>query len=132
MQSAVRIVDESPTGKILRETRLRLASEKTTVREVILRRVREEVEQFNGREQGAVFQGLVQPTDAETVLNGYRLRKPRRLDAKTQCDRAVEAFRKNGFFVLVDDRQADSLDQEILVTPDTKVSFVKLVPLVGG
>jgi hypothetical protein len=34
--------------------------------------------------------------------------------------------------VLVGDRQPDSLDEEITVGPETRVSFVKLVPLVGG
>ena len=33
---------------------------------------------------------------------------------------------------LVDDRQVDDLDQEIVLTPDTDVRFLKLVPLVGG
>jgi hypothetical protein len=32
----------------------------------------------------------------------------------------------------VDDRQVDTLDDEIALRPDTTVSFLKLVPLVGG
>ncbi len=46
--------------------------------------------------------------------------------------RALEAFDRNGFFVLVGDKQAGSLDQEFEVKVATEVSFVKLVPLVGG
>jgi hypothetical protein len=34
--------------------------------------------------------------------------------------------------MLVDDRQAESLDQSFEVKVDTEVTFVKLVPLVGG
>jgi hypothetical protein len=132
MQPALRIVDETPTGKLVQETKLVLISEKTTVREVILRRVREEVERFNAQESETVFRGLVQPTDTETALNGYRLRKPRLLDADAQCALALKGFGSNGFFVLVNDRQAESLDEEIIIGPETKVSFVKLVPLVGG
>jgi hypothetical protein len=66
------------------------------------------------------------------VLNGYRLRKKRQLDAAEQRARAVEAFERSGFFLLVDDRQVAGLDEVITVRPDTEVSFVKLVPLVGG
>jgi hypothetical protein len=44
----------------------------------------------------------------------------------------MTGFEKNGFFVLVGDKQAESLDQEFDVKVDTEVSFVKLVPLVGG
>jgi hypothetical protein len=39
---------------------------------------------------------------------------------------------RNGFFVLVGDRQAESLDEPFEVKADTEVSFVKLMPLVGG
>jgi hypothetical protein len=74
----------------------------------------------------------VQPTDAEQTLNGFRVRDHRQIDWKQQSERACDAFERNGFFVLVDDRQPDSLDEEITVGPDTRVSFVKLVPLVGG
>jgi hypothetical protein len=54
------------------------------------------------------------------------------LDAAEQRARAVEAFERSGFFVLVDDRQLERLDDEIVVRPETEVRFVKLLPLVGG
>ena len=34
--------------------------------------------------------------------------------------------------MLVDDRQVDELDEEIEIRPDTTVTFLKLVPLLGG
>ena len=61
-----------------------------------------------------------------------RLRKPREIDWKEQFKKACDAFTHNGFFILIDDRQAESLDEMIGLRHDTKVSFVKLVPLVGG
>ena len=45
---------------------------------------------------------------------------------------ALDAFQRNGFFVLVDDRQVEGLDEEIEIRLNTTISFVKLVPLVGG
>jgi hypothetical protein len=42
------------------------------------------------------------------------------------------AFKRNGFVVLVDDRQVTDLDEVLEVSADTEVSFVRLVPLVGG
>ena len=132
MEAALKIVDETPTGEVIREITLTLASETTTACELIERRVRQEVSSFNDKKLREIFQGLVQPTDADASLNGYRLLKPRRLDADAQCTKALEAFERNGFFMLVGDRQIESLDEEILVTPNVRVSFVKLVPLVGG
>ncbi len=131
MATALTIHDRAVPGGPVRSFKLHIASERITVRELIERRVTQEVEEYN-RSQPEYFQGLVQPTDAERVLNGYRLRKKRQLDAAEQRARAIEAFGHLGFFVLVDDRQVDTLDDEITVTPRTEVSFVKLVPLVGG
>ena len=45
---------------------------------------------------------------------------------------AVEAFSRNGFVVLVDDRQVESLDAVLDVSRRTEITFLKLVPLVGG
>ena len=44
----------------------------------------------------------------------------------------VEAFGRNGFVVLVDDRQVEELDEDIELALGTEVTFLKLVPLVGG
>jgi hypothetical protein len=131
MATALTIHDEGTSGGRIRSFKLHLASERITVRELIERRVSQEVEEYN-RAQPEYFQGLVQPTDAERVLNGYRLRQKRMLDVAEQRAKAIEAFQRSGFFVLVDDRQLDGLEDEIAVRPDTEVRFVKLVPLVGG
>jgi hypothetical protein len=131
MATALTIHDEGTSGGRIRSFRLQLASERITVRELIERRVTQEVEQYN-RAQPEYFEGLVQPTESERVLNGYRLRKKRMLDASEQSAKAVQAFERSGFFLLVDDRQLDRLEDEIVVRPETEVRFVKLVPLIGG
>jgi hypothetical protein len=78
------------------------------------------------------FRGLVQPTDAERVLNGFRLRQRRKIDWQEQYRRAIEAFQRNGFLILVDDKQVDDLDQVVDLKHNSTVTFLKLVPLVGG
>jgi hypothetical protein len=42
------------------------------------------------------------------------------------------AFGRNAFVVLVDDRQVAELDEEVHLRAGTRVTFLKLVPLVGG
>ena len=106
-------------------------SERITAGELIRERVRQEVEDYNSR-QPEYFRGLVQPTDAERALNGYRLRKVRMLDWEEQYESAIDAFARNGFILLVDDRQVEDLDQTLEITPEISVTFLKLVPLVGG
>ncbi len=74
----------------------------------------------------------MEPADAEKTLNGLKIKKGRQLDWRKQFDVALEAFEANRILILVNERQAESLDEEIVVEPDTTVSFLRLVPLVGG
>lgn len=108
-----------------------VSGETITVRELIRLRVFQEVEEYNNK-QPAVFRMLVQPGESERALNGYKFHKPRIVDPQVQYEKAIEAFETNGFLVLVDDRQVETLEDEIALRPETRVSFLKLVPLVGG
>ena len=135
MSITLTIRDETTAGKVYHELPLELPSERITARELIRERVYQEVQDFN-RQDEQVFRGLVQPTDAERTLNGpqneYRLKHRRQIEWKEQFDKALEAFNRNGFFILIDDKQAETLDQEFVIGPGTQVSFVKLTLLVGG
>ena len=131
MSVALKIFDQTTAEKPEPAMTLVLASERISVRELIERRVKQEVEQFNS-EKPKLYRGLVQPTDAEKTLNGFRLRKRRDLDWQKQAAAAIDAFENGRILLLVDDRQVDSLAEELGVTSTTEVIFLKLVPLVGG
>jgi hypothetical protein len=118
-------------GKTEHTYRVRVSGETISVRELIRNRVYQEVEEFNSR-RPEVFRLLVQPGDAEPAGGGFRMRRPRPIDAEDQYAEAIEAFDRNGFVVLVGNRQIETLDAKIPLRPDTLVTFLKLVPLVGG
>jgi hypothetical protein len=136
MPVTLTIRDETTSGDVYDERPLEFPTERITVRELIRERVYQEVQDFNLRQGERVFRGLVQPTDAERILNGrrpeYRLKEHRPIEWKPQFDKAVEAFEQMRFFILIDDRQAEGLDQEFVIGRGTVVSFVRLTPLVGG
>lgn len=119
------------TGQLLNELILEVEAETITVADLITSRVRAEVEQFN-KGNFSHYNGLVQPAEAERVLNGFKMKKGKQIDPEKQVYVALDAFQKNGFFVLVDNFQVGDLQEEILVDDNTKVSFVRLTPLVGG
>jgi hypothetical protein len=123
--------DETVTGRRLEELAIADLPETMTVRELVRLRVREEVARYNARPSHH-FRGLVRPDDAEIELNGYRLRTPRRLEWEQQAVIAERAFARNGYFVLVGDRQMEDLDEIVDLTDDLELVFVKLVQLVGG
>jgi hypothetical protein len=132
MTNQLQIADASTLGGAVSPVMvLDFLVERITVRELIRSRVYQEVKDYNTR-QPEYFRGLVQPTEAEQTLNGYRLKRRRQIDWEQQFELALQAFRGNGFILLVDDRQMDDLEAEIVVSPETLVTFLKLVPLVGG
>jgi hypothetical protein len=118
-------------GKTEHTFTVHVSGEKISIRELIRQRVIQEVEEYNKR-QPTVFRMLVQPSDTERTLNGFKFHKPRLVNPITQYEKAIEAFEGNGFIVLVDNYQVQSLEDEIALHPETSVTFLKLVPLVGG
>jgi len=104
----VMVRDETPAGRCTSAITLSDIPAAITLRDLIRTRVRDEVVRHN------------LPDRANRV--GW----------EEKADRAIESFGRNGFFVLVDDRQVTELDEELTLTPDTDIRFVRLTPLAGG
>lgn len=122
------INDETASGKLLNEISLQFEKEYISVEELIKSRIEQEVKKYQDRTE-SYRNGLVLPEEIEQRLN----RKPKiAIDLEKQVYIALDAFNKNGYFILVDDEQVDELDQKFLIDKATKVSFIKLTPLVGG
>lgn len=121
MPATLTLRDETASGDLVGTRTLDFLAEQITVRELITRRVQEEVREHN-RARAGTFAGLVQSAYGAS----------REIDWERQRDVALAAFERNGFFVLVGDRQVESLDENIRLELGTEVSFVRLVPLVGG
>lgn len=128
--TTITIVDESIVGE-KHAWSLDFLDEIVSLRELIRQRIYQEVTEYNARLTGH-FRGLVQPTQAERTLNGFRLPSKNRLDWQAQYEKAIDAFTRRGYLVLVNDMQVADLDASIELQADTEVTFFKLVPLVGG
>lgn len=124
------IRDATFSGEVTHTVDLTFPSEQVSVREIITERVTQEVEAYNARAESEEFRGLVKPTETERRLNGVR--KARTIDAEKQVYVALDAFQQNAYFVLIDDVQAESLEQRVRLRGDTDVSFIRLTPLIGG
>lgn len=124
--------DETTTGDRTGETVLEFMTDRITVRELIRSRVYQEVQDYNLRKTTAPFRGLVQPSPTEQALNKSGSSSPRELDWKRQFAAACEAFAAGRVLILIDEHQAEDLEEAIVIAPGTDVAFLKLVPLVGG
>ncbi len=125
----IKIFDQSVAGVTQNSIEIDL-SEITTPGEIIRARVSKEVQLYNTKAR-TVVKGLVQPTHYEKTLNDTKNSfKP--VDVERQMYVALDAFQKNGFFLLIDDKQVTELDQKITITKTSQINFIKLTPLVGG
>jgi hypothetical protein len=125
------IEDRTATGRPTGSIDLPDVPDRITLRDLIRLRVREEVARYNLRPV-AEFAGMVQPDGAVPGPHGSVMPAPRPLDWERQADVAIDAFLRNGFFVLIDGRQVTELDAQIQLTETLDVGFVRLTPLVGG
>ena len=126
------IRDTTFSGEIINEVDLKFKTEIVTVRQIITERVTQEVDAYNESQSQLEFAGLVKPTRIENLLNKPKTNRKRLVDAEQQVYVALDAFQKNSYFVLIDNQQAESLEETVTLRPDTEVSFIKLTPLIGG
>jgi hypothetical protein len=104
--------DETMAGRVIASWSLPGLPVEITARELLRLRVREEVARRR-------VTGLVQP---DTADGGW----------EAQADAACRAFDRNGFVMLVGERQVEHLEEVIDLRSEQAVAFVRLVPLVGG
>jgi hypothetical protein len=131
MTVTIHIKDETAGGDVYHQIPVSFSSELVSVKEIIRSRVYADVDAYNQR-LPEYFQGLVQPGEAELVLNGYRMKERRKVDPEKQYAIALDAFSQNGYFLLIDNIQAEDPEQLVVINADTEISFIKLTPLVGG
>jgi len=121
--------DERADGKVLFEHSLEFSFGFVTVRQLIEARVESEMDVRTNIKPANY---LVTPVQAEIILNGDRKESAKRVDVNEQKRIALASFQANGFFMFINSRQLTDLDEVVGLEPDARVSFVKLVPLVGG
>jgi hypothetical protein len=118
----VTFVDETTSGDRDAGRGLDVPEDRLTVRELIRRRVHQDAAEHHAA-GGPRHRGPVRPREAAPG---------RRTDPAARTERALRAFEGNGLLVLVGDRQITELDEEIALPPGTEITFLTLVPLVGG
>ena len=126
----VTVRDENFSKSEVVELLLKLSMKNLTARRLVEERVRAEFDNRLQDKHGDQAPHLVAPGAIEQALNGAK-----KVVAGTpdrHIKKALSAFEANGFVLLVDDRQIETLDEEIEIRDDTVVTFLKLTPLVGG
>ncbi len=119
---------------------LKLASERVPAREILASHVRAEIERLNeaarrNREKhDRVASFLVGPHshEVERRLNRKGSRGHQPLEPDVEITAAVGGVEAKQVIMLFDDREVTDLDELLTVTDDSTVTFLRLVPSIGG
>jgi hypothetical protein len=115
-----------------------ISPEDLTLRDLIFDIVDAEVTAFQDRqEQQRLPQILTKDAIAwgiekGKIISGDREFDPQPVDRQAAFETAVQAFSDGLYYVFIDDRQYESLDEEVILRAHSKVLFLRLVAMVGG
>lgn len=108
-----------------------------TLRDLIARIVRGEVEAFKQRqEQRHLLRALTSRQIEEAAakgkveMGGSNLKQD--VDPEEAVGTALEAFEDGLYLVVLDGEEQKQLDRQVYLKPDSRVAFVRLAMLAGG
>ncbi|GHO51233.1 hypothetical protein [Ktedonospora formicarum] len=130
MSIMITVNNESLQGEIQPPLQLEIFEEHCTLREIIRSRIYQDVTEYNARKRARQL-CLIPPSPDQNHSEAVTENQPQ-LDWQLLYEQAIKAFGKRSYIVIVDTRQVTQLDSPILLTPESSVTFFKLVPLVGG
>jgi len=125
---------------------LQLIEERITVGELIRRTVEEQVRELVGRRkldalkaQEALARKYLTDDEVRGKAGQGAVRYPSsrragvpQIDPQAEVRKALAAFDRGTYMVLIDGRRMESLDEEITFAPATKVTFLRVMALAGG
>jgi len=127
MSHALLIRDETITGRIESEQTIYFPIAIVSVKDIITQRVKEEVTR---RQDIQAMRAFEEPRDLAS--RDKKAKSPKNIDVEVQIEKAFQLFNDQQIILLINNRQAEYLEEQVVIMPETVVSFLKLVPLVGG
>lgn len=128
MSVTLTVCEKSPGGPPAEEYSIELEEERLTVRDLIQNIVFHQVYRLNT----AARDWNRMAGSREKLLNTKTSGQGHTIDWVPKFEQALKAFASNQVILLLDETQVEELDEFVTVTPKTKVTFLKLVPLIGG
>jgi hypothetical protein len=116
---------------------LKNEGDRVTLRDLIARVVRAEVEAFRTRQEERRLVKALSRADIDQGaakgridMGGRELKQA--VDEEDAVGTALQAFEDGLYLVIVDGEEQRDLDREVFVQPDSRVTFVRLAMLAGG
>ena len=125
-------------GALMPRWEMELPAGPLTLREFLAVVVRHEVAAYQERQEGhrtlrfLTGQEIADGAAAGKIDAGGRPETETAVDADAAIAQAVQAFADGLFYVFVDERQQEDLDDTLALRPGSQVMFLRLTALAGG
>ena len=106
---------------------LEIIEEQITLREIIRRRLYQEISEYQAKKRSQLPCFLIPTRSCQTATELLPL-----FDWQRYSEQVIHAFEKRSYIVLVDNQQITYLDAPITLHIQSTVTFLKLMPLIGG
>ena len=109
-----------------------------TLRDLIARIVREEISSFRERQSERRLVRVLSEREIASGAESGRIHSGGDTitqevpDEDSAVGVALQGFDDGLYFVFIDGRQYENLNEQVFVGPDSAVTFLRLVPLAGG
>jgi hypothetical protein len=118
-----------PSGQRLLQTHVTVPTATLTVRQLIARKVQQEVSECVAQQRPGLSGEYLSP---EALI---RAATPQALvpgDIDTEIERAQRAFAARDYMIVINNRRVFDVNEVLRLQADTQVEFIKILPLVGG
>ena len=129
MAVTVTIQDEFPYGKIINQIAFTVEDERINLGDLI--RGVSAAAQSNDPTWPEYDDDLLLPPDAADALNGYPLRASCELDWEDLAALAAQARAEQGFFIPLDTRQVECLEDLLDIIAEMRLVFTELISSFG-
>ena len=116
-----------PQGRFSTRVAMSLPRARLTLRELIAHKIAQEVEEIHASQRPGLS-GEHLPPEALILATGPL--QPGGVEA--EIARAQQAFAAREYMIVIDDRRVWEADAVVDVEPETRIEFIKILPLVGG
>jgi len=118
-----------PTGQRTVQTHLTLPVPTLPVHELIAHKVRQEVAECVAHQRPGLSGEFLSP---ETLIRAVRPAALMPGAVEAEVARAQCAFAARDFIFVIDNRRVFAPNTVVTLHPETRVEFIKILPLVGG
>jgi hypothetical protein len=118
-----------PEGQRLLHVDLALSASTLTVRELIAQKVAQEVTEVAAQQRPGLSGEYLDP---EVLIRATHLDALAPGTVEEEIERAQQAFVERAYMIVIDEQPIWQPDAVVTLVPQSRIEFIKILPLVGG